>query len=113
MRDGFLKAAVGTPKTAVADCRKNADEILRLIGEMEQRKAKLMVFPELCITGYTCGDLFWQKALLEAAREELLRIAAKTKQTDALIFVGLPFAYGGKLYNIAAALNHGAVLGIL
>ncbi len=113
MRDGFLKAAVGTPKTAVADCRKNADEILRLIGEMEQRKAKLMVFPELCITGYTCGDLFWQKALLEAAREELLRIAAKTKQTDALIFVGLPFAYGGKLYNIAAALNHGAVLGLI
>ena len=113
MRDGFLKAAVGTPKTAVADCRKNADEILRLIGEMEQRKAKLMVFPELCITGYTCGDLFWQKALLEAAREELLRIAVKTKQTDALIFVGLPFAYGGKLYNIAAALNHGAVLGLI
>ena len=113
MRDGFLKAAVGTPKTAVADCRKNADEILRLIGEMEQRKAKLMVFPELCITGYTCGDLFWQKALLEAAREELLRIAAKTKQTDALIFVGLPVAYGGKLYNIAAALNHGAVLGLI
>ena len=113
MRDGFLKAAVGPPKTAVADCRKNADEILRLIGEMEQRKAKLMVFPELCITGYTCGDLFWQKALLEAAREELLRIAAKTKQTDALIFVGLPVAYGGKLYNIAAALNHGAVLGLI
>lgn len=113
MRDGFLKVAVGTPKTAVADCRKNADEILRLIGEMEQRKAKLMVFPELCITGYTCGDLFWQKALLEAAREEMLRIAAKTKQTDALIFVGLPFAYGGKLYNIAAALNHGAVLGLI
>ena len=113
MRDGFLKVAVGTPKTAVADCRKNAEEILRLIGEMEQRKAKLMVFPELCITGYTCGDLFWQKALLEAAREEMLRIAAKTKQTDALIFVGLPFAYGGKLYNIAAALNHGAVLGLI
>ena len=63
--------------------------------------------------GYTCGDLFWQKALLEAAREEMLRIAAKTKQTDALIFVGLPFAYGGKLYNIAAALNHGAVLGLI
>ena len=59
---------------------------------MEQRKAKLMVFPELCITGYTCGDLFWQKALLGGGKEELLRIAAKTKQTDALIFVGLPFA---------------------
>lgn len=113
MKDGFLKAAVGTPRVAVADCRKNGEETLRLIQKMAEKKAKLMVFPELGLTGYTCGDLFWQETLLEAAKEELLHLAVETAQVDALIFVGLPLVHEGKLYNVAAALNRGEILGLV
>ena len=72
-----------------------------------------MVFPELCITGYTCGDLFWQETLLKEARTQLLRIAAETEDINGLIFVGLPLEYKGKLYNAAAALNCGKIAGFV
>ena len=104
MRQGFVK---------VADCRHNGNEIIRLIREMEKEGAKVMVFPELCITGYTCADLFWQELLVRSAREELVRIVQETSDVDALIFVGLPFEHSGKLYNVAAAVSHGEVLGMV
>lgn len=113
MKQGFVKAAAGTPKIQVADCPHNAKEIVALIQEMQQRKAKIMVFPELCITGYTCEDLFWQSQLLESAKEQLLVIVEATKQVDALVFIGLPIEVDGKLYNAAAALNKGRILGIV
>lgn len=113
MKQGFVKAAAAVPKIAVADCRKNVEAILLSIREMEALGAKLMVLPELCITGYTCQDLFWQKKLLDEARAGLLEIAARTETVDALIFVGLPLEHQGKLYNTAAVLNHGKVLGIV
>ena len=72
-----------------------------------------MVFPELCITAYTCGDLFWQENLLEEAKVQLMRIAEETADVDAIIFVGLPLEYKGKLYNVAAGLNHGEILGFV
>ena len=68
MKDGFIKAAAGTPDVRVADCEFNATEIIRMVHEMEEQGAKVMVFPELCITAYTCGDLFWQENLLEEAK---------------------------------------------
>ena len=68
MRHGFIKTAAGTPKIQVADCVYNAGEILKLIRQMETEGAKIMAFPELCITGYTCQDLFWQTLLLDSAR---------------------------------------------
>ena len=71
MRHGFIKTAAGTPKIQVADCVYNAGEILKLIRQMETEGAKIMAFPELCITGYTCQDLFWQTLLLDSAREQL------------------------------------------
>ncbi len=113
MNQGFVKAAAATPKIAVADCRKNVETILDSIREMEKMGAKIMVLPELCITGYTCSDLFWQERLLKEAVEGLKRIAAGTKETDALIFAGLPLEVDGKLYNTAAVLNHGKILGIV
>lgn len=113
MRQGFVKVAAATPEIAVADCKKNAEAILESIREMEALGAKVMVLPELCITGYTCGDLFWQKRLLDAAVEGLLMIAEKSAAVDALIFVGLPMEVSGKLYNVAAVLNRGKVLGIV
>lgn len=113
MKNGFIKTAAGTPKIVVADCIHNTEEILRLIKEMEKMGAKLMVFPELCITGYTCGDLFGQSLLLDRAKERMLWLAKETKDTDALIFVGLPWEQEGKLYNVAAALHHGEILGMI
>lgn len=113
MQQGFVKTAAGTPKIKVADCAFNKEAILDRIKEMEAGQAKLMVFPELCLTGYDCRDLFWQDALLAGAKEQLLLLAGATKETDALIFVGLPLEYEGKLYNVAAALNHGRILGFI
>ena len=106
MKHGFIKVAAATPRVTVADCKANGEEILRAIREMEKEHVKLMVFPEFSITGYTCHDLFLQRCLLDSAWEELLHIAEETKETDALIFVGMPLRHRGKLYNVAAALNH-------
>lgn len=113
MKQGFIKTAAGTPKIKVADCIYNADQAIALIREMEQQKAKLMVLPELCITGYTCGDLFWQDLLLDSAKEQLLRIVRETSDVDALIFIGLPIEADGKLYNVAAAFSGGKILGMV
>lgn len=113
MKDGFIKVAAGTPNVQVADCEFNAAEIIKMVREMEAEGARVMVFPELCITAYTCGDLFWQENLLEEAKVQLMRIAEETADVDAIIFVGLPLEYKGKLYNVAAGLNHGEILGFV
>ena len=113
MKDGFIKVAAGTPDVQVADCEFNADKIIEMVHEMEEQGAKVMVFPELCITGYTCQDLFLQRRLLDSAWENLLYLAEETQDVDALIFVGLPVRKNVKLYNAAAALNHGNILGIV
>lgn len=113
MLEGFIKVAAITPKTVVADVRANEEEICRQIETAADRHAKIIVLPELCITGYTCQDLFYQEILLQEAKEGLIRIAKKTKNVDALIFVGLPFSHEGKLYNTAAVLNRGEILGLV
>ncbi|MBP7402570.1 MAG: NAD(+) synthase [Clostridia bacterium] len=113
MQDGFLRVAAATPSIRVADCRHNADAILAIAREAAAAGVRLVVFPELCLTGYTCGDLFLQEALLSRARAELLRIAAETAQLDTLLIVGLPFAVRGNLYNCAAVLFRGEVLGLV
>lgn len=113
MRHGFIKAAAGTPKIQVADCVANAQEILKIVRRMEQEGAKIMAFPELCLTGYTCQDLFWQNVLLDSAKENLYWLARETKDVDALIFVGLPLEVDEKLYNVAAVLNRGKILGVV
>ena len=113
MKDGFVRVAAATPTITVADCEANRREIERIIAELMPQKPKLIVFPELCLTGYECRDLFWQSRLLEAAKEELLTLAGHTRDVDALIFVGLPFEANGKLYNCAAALNRGRILGLV
>ena len=77
MKDGFIRVAAATPLISVADCTNNADQIIALMREADEKKAKLVVFPELCLTGYTCGELFLQNVLLEEARHELARIARR------------------------------------
>ncbi len=113
MKYGFVKVGAATPYVTVADCDANAKEILRLIRLMERKQVQVMVFPELCMTGYTCGDLFWQSKLLESAMDNLRYLLRATAQTDALIFVGMPVVVSGKLYNAAAVMNHGELLGMI
>lgn len=113
MRDGFVTVCAITPKIKVADVDYNVDEICRLSHEASVKKAKIIVFPELCITGYTCHDLFLQNTLLNGAKEGLLKLVECSKDIDALIFVGLPLENNGKLYNVAAAINKGKLLGLI
>jgi NAD+ synthase (glutamine-hydrolysing) len=113
VKDGYIKVAAVTPQVTVADVKENTKEILKVIREAAAQKAKIIVLPELCITGYTCQDLFLQEILLREAKDALLEISNQTKGIDALIFLGIPLEYHGKLYNTAAILNHGKILGIV
>ncbi len=114
MRDGFVKVAAATPKIRVADCAYNAGEIVRLCREAAALGVKILVFPELCVTGYTCGDLFLQDTLIDAAAGALARVAEETAGLDMLIALGCPVRdrWSGKLYNCAALLNRGKVRGL-
>ena len=113
MRHGFIKAAAVTPNIKVADPVYNAERICEKLKEAYERKAKIIVFPELCITGYTCQDLFLQEILLKEALAALKRITECTKGQDALVFVGLPVVRHQKLYNAAAVLRDGKILGMV
>lgn len=113
MKDGFITVATATPQVAVADCEANARAILACINEMAAAHAKIMVLPELCITGYTCSDLFWQTKLLDEAEAALSVIAEGSRQVDALIAVGMPLRVAGKLLNVAAILCRGKLLGFV
>ena len=113
MKDGFIKVAAATPDIQVADCVHNTREIVKKAKEMSREGARILVFPELCITGYTCQDLFQQDTLLESAKEQLLKAAEELKEVPGLTFVGLPLEFHGKLYNTAAVLSGGEILGIV
>ena len=112
MRQGFVKVAAVTPNVRVADVEYNTQEICKKIDETVSNGAKIVVFPELCVTGYTCGDLFAQSALLKSAEDALKEIVAYTEGKDALVFVGLPYMVRNKVYNVAAAINQGQLLGL-
>lgn len=111
MKDGFLKVAAATPKIRVADVKFNKEQICEMIDDTTKAGAKIVVFPELCVTGYTCGDLFTQDILLGEAQNALVEIAGHTSDKDALIFIGAPLDVDGELYNVAAALHRGRILG--
>lgn len=113
MNYGFVKAAAVTPKVKVADVSYNGGEIERLMREASGAGARILVFPELCLTGCTCGDLFSQELLLTKAREELCRLVKVSEQVPGLMFVGLPLENRGKLYNAAAVFESGRILGLV
>ena len=112
-RYGFVKVAAITPKLKVANPKYNSKEIIKTILEEKEKNISIMVFPELCITGYTCGDLFFQKILLDESIESLNNILETTKDIDSVIIVGLPLLIDNKLYNCAAILQKGNLLGIV
>ncbi len=113
MLDGFIKAAAATPKIRVADCACNTEAVTALIEEADKQKIKLLVFPELCVTGYSCGDLFYQPVLLKAALGSLEKIAAFSAGKDMLIAVGCPLEVRGELYNCAVIIQSGEILGVI
>ena len=113
MRDGFIKAAASTPEIRVADVDHNKKLICEGVDQAWKEGIQLLVYPELCLTGYTCGDLFWQEELLEKARQGLSEIVMHSLGKKMLIFVGLPWEMNGKLYNVAAAVSDGELLGLV
>ena len=113
MQDGFVKVAARTPEVRVADVAFNVDQCVRQVRDACADGAKVVVLPELCLTGYTCEDLFWQDALLDAAQRGLYAFAEQTSALDALLFVGVPWRVNGKLYNCAAAVCCGDVLALI
>lgn len=110
MRDGFIKVAALTPAVRVADVEYNVEACVEAVRSSD---AQVIVLPELAITSYTCEDLFWQGALLRAAEEGLGQLAAAVVDVDALVLVGVPVRVASKLYNCAAALCHGELLGLV
>ena len=115
MRDGFVKVAAGTPSIRVADCRYNAEQIFTLMREAHHQGVRVLCLPELCLTGYTCGDLFLQPTLLKGAEEGLTTILEATKNLDMVTAIGLPVRspYDNKLYNCAAVIHKGEILGLV
>ncbi|RGF03941.1 NAD(+) synthase [Ruminococcus sp. AM22-14LB] len=111
MKNGFVKVAAATPDIRVADVEFNTQNIINVMEEAQKNGAKILVFPELCVTGYTCSDLFDHSVLLKASRKALLEIAENTSDKDMLVFVGAPLEVNGKLYNVAAAMNQGEIIG--
>ena len=114
MVDGFVKVAAVTPEVRVADVSFNVEACVAAARQAAEKDgAAVIVLPELAITGYTCEDLFWQESLVRAAEAGLAEFAARTADLSALILVGVPVRAGGKLYNCAAAVSRGEVLGLV
>ena len=113
MKDGFIKVAAATPKIKVADPAYNTEEILKIIDEIEKNGASILVFSELTISGYTCGDLFLQQPLLTECKNQLLRIVKATENKSMLVVVGCPIVIKQKLYNCAVVISDGSILGIV
>lgn len=109
MKDGFIKVAACTPEIQVADVDFNVDKIISQLEKCREEGVKVAVFPELCMTGYTCQDLFFQNALLDKAMEGVVKIAKTTADSDMLVAVGVPVRANGKLYNCAAVIQDGEV----
>lgn len=113
MQYGFIKVCAATVKVRVADVKFNAANIISAIKSANREGAQLVVFPELCVTGYTCGDLFNQRTLTDAAAAALSDIASATEGTSALVFVGAPVVKDAKLYNCAVAITGGRIIGVV
>lgn len=113
MNDGFFRVAAATPPIKVADCCYNRDSILKLMRDCEKHGVGAVAFPELCVTGYTCGDLFRDKTLIAGAEAALKSILEQTAEMNLFALIGLPVAVGGELYSSAAAVCRGKLLGIV
>ena len=110
---GYVRVAAVVPELRVANPIFNTDVILKEVDVLEEKGVQIALFPELSLTGYTCGDLFLQDVLLEKAKDSLIRLAHATQDKNIYVIVGLPFLVGNELYNCAAAVGRGHILGIV
>lgn len=113
MKDGIIKVMAAAPAIKVADVNHNTDIIIEKIKYASEEKVKVLVFPELSITGVTCGDLHFHKAMLLSVRKNLIKIVKATEKTDMLVFVGLPLMVDDSVYNCAAVISSGKILGFV
>src|SRR5665647_1665986 len=110
---GYIRAGTAVPKIQIANPQANVVEIIHLVERAAQDLVKVLVFPELCLTGYTCADLFHQRLLLDQAQEALQRLLEATREIDMLIVVGIPVESDNQLFNCAAVLHEGHILGVI
>ena len=110
MKDGFIKVAAASPIIKVADCDYNAERVIECVREADEKGVKLLVFPELTLTGASCWDLFRHRVILDGAEKALIRVVEATAGTDTLVFVGLPMAIGPRIYSVAAAIWDGELI---
>src|SRR5690349_11477693 len=113
LQHGFVRVAAAVPRVRVADCAANAERILALMHQAAREQVHVLVFPELALSGYTCGDLFHQPALQQAALDALARLMKERSGYKGLTVVGLPWLVGDQLYNTAAVLQQGTLLGVV
>ena len=113
MKHGFIKVAAATCEITVADCNANATKIIKTVKDACKMGVKLTVFPELCVSGATLGDLFFSDALLNSAEQAVCRIADETADTDTIIIIGFPLLVNDKIYNCAAFCQKGQILGVI
>ncbi|MFQ6861352.1 MAG: NAD(+) synthase [Beduini sp.] len=113
MKDGFIRVGAASIHTKIADCISNTEQIIQMMKTASKNQTKILVFPELAITGYTCEDLFFQDRLLNEALQQLKNIIAASKRLDLLTIVGLPYIFNHKLYNVAAVIYEGQLLGLV
>ena len=113
MKDGYIRVGAATPPMHLGDCAANAREMIALMRQAHERKVKILAFPELSMTGYTLGDLFLQRALLDGALSGLEEVVKASSELDMVAVVGLPLSVGGRLYNCAAVVSKGAILGVV
>ena len=113
MKDGFVSVACGTPKLRLADCNYNAEQTFTMMRKAEKAGAKVLVLPELGLTGYSCGDLFYQDTLLRSAEEALSTVLTATRNLEVVTAVGMPLQINNKLYNCAVIIQKGLILGVV
>ena len=113
MLNGFVKVAAASPSLRVADVDYNKEHIIKMMNDASSQGVKVIVFPELSLTGYTCGDLFFQKKLIESSRYALLELIEVSKGQDMITIVGYPHIHKGKLYNTAAVIFNGELLALI
>ena len=113
LKYGFIKTAAASPKIRVADCDHNAEQIIKMSKEAYENGASLIVFPELCVTGYTCGDLFLQNTLIKSAENAVSKIVEETKTVDIVIIIGAPVSIKHSLYNCGVVIYRGEIMGII
>ena len=113
MEYGFVKVASAVPTVKVADCRHNAGQMAEMIADAANQNVEIIIFPELSITGYTCGDLFAQSVLLEEAEKSLEWLVAETQSLPVISIVGIPHPHNGSLINAAVVFQSGKILGVV